>query len=88
MSHAPLQPGVAARGRARRIAVGLTVTELAARMRLSVPRICQLESCGATHVDLIARWAAALEMPPGELAFGPPERARLEGPEPEPWGRP
>jgi transcriptional regulator with XRE-family HTH domain len=71
MSHAPVQPGIASRGRARRIALGLTATELAARMRLSVPRICQLEFSGATHVDLLARWAAALEMPPGELAFGP-----------------
>ncbi len=72
--HAPLQPGVASRGRARRIALRLTVTELAARMKLSVARICQLESSGAAHVDLLARWAAALEMPPGELAFGPDEK--------------
>ncbi len=69
--HAPLQPGIAARGRARRIALGLTATELALRMRVTATRICQLEISGATHVDLLARWAAALEMPPGELAFGP-----------------
>lgn len=71
MKHSPIELEMAARGRARRKALGLTATELGQRMALSCTRISQIEASGAGTVDLVRRWAKALDMPPGELAFGP-----------------
>lgn len=66
----PVEFEMAARGRARREALGLTATELGHRMALSCARISQIEASGAGTVDLVRRWAKALEMSPSELAFG------------------
>lgn len=63
------------RGKARRIALGLTVAEVARRMRSSVQRVYMLESQGCGTLHLCERWALALEMDPRVLAFGPMNRA-------------
>lgn len=70
MKHSPIELEMAARGRARRQQMGITATELGHRMSLSCARICQIEASGAGTVDLVRRWAKALEMSPSELAFG------------------
>lgn len=70
MRHAPLEFEMGQRGRARRETLNLTVTALAKRMNVSLTRVCQLERDGASTVDVIRRWAKALDMTPGELAFG------------------
>lgn len=62
---------IAARGRARRVQLGLQGAEVAARMNIGRHRYYNLECYGAGMLVTIERWAAALEMDPRELAFGP-----------------
>ncbi len=65
------------RGKARREALGLTVADVARRMRCSVQRVYNLEAQGCGGLAVLKRWAAAIEMDPSELAFGPVDlRAR------------
>lgn len=63
---------IGARGRARRLALGLSRAELARRLGYTVQRVYSLEGAGAGMVSTVMRWASALEMDPAELAFGPP----------------
>lgn len=59
------------RAQVRRKQLGLTVAEVAARVGFSVGRVYNFECYGAGTIDLVERWARALEMDPRELAFGP-----------------
>jgi transcriptional regulator with XRE-family HTH domain len=66
---------VAERGRARRRALGLSVAAVARRMGVRRSRVHNLECYGAGSLVVVARWAVALCMDPGELAFGRPPAA-------------
>lgn len=61
------------RGQARRRELGLTVGGLAARLGCTRERVYNLECYGAGMIATVERWAVALEMDPGELAFGVPK---------------
>ena len=67
---------IARRGRERRRKLGLSVSAIAARMGARRSRVYMLECYGAGSVVVVERWAAALDMDPGELAFGRDEAAR------------
>src|SRR5262245_49660061 len=62
---------MAARGRARRIALGLSIHDLAKRIGCSYNRAWSFENDGAATMRGVRLWAKALEMNPAELAFGP-----------------
>ena len=62
---------IGTRAQVRRKQLGLTVAEVAARVGFSVGRVYNFECYGAGTIDLVERWARALEMDPRELAFGP-----------------
>lgn len=71
---------VAERGQARRRALGLSVVAIANRMGVRRARVYMLECYGAGSLEVVERWAAALDMDPGELAFGrPPAPLRRAG---------
>ena len=68
---------VAARGKARRRELGLSVRAIAKRMGARVSRVHNLECFGAGSLVVVERWAAALDMDPGVLAFGTASPAAL-----------
>lgn len=71
---------VAERGQARRRALGLSVAAIAHRMGVKRSRVYNLECFGAGSLAVVDKWAAALDMDPGELAFGrPPAALRRAG---------
>jgi len=64
---------IARRGRERRLELGLSVAEVARRMERKATWVYLLERDGVGTLGTIRRWAAALEMSPRALAFGPDE---------------
>jgi hypothetical protein len=72
MSTSPrnLEYEMARRGRERRLALGLSVNDVSARMKRKPTWVYRLEVDGAATLWTVRRWAEALEMHPGELAFG------------------
>jgi transcriptional regulator with XRE-family HTH domain len=65
------------RGKSRRVALGLTVLDVASRMHCSIQRVYNLEAQGCGGLAVLKRWAAALDMDPRELAFGKQQSAPL-----------
>lgn len=63
-------PAVGARITARRKALGLSIAQLAERLQKDQRRVGEYEREGVGTLRLVAEIAQALEMPPGELAFG------------------
>lgn len=61
---------MAKRGRARRLELGLSMHDIAARMRCTYKRVSLLENDGCVTLRVIREWARALEMKPSVLAFG------------------
>lgn len=61
------------RGKARRLALGLSTKALAQRLGCTRERVHHLECYGASTIGTVERWAQALGMDPAELAFGPRE---------------
>lgn len=70
-------PDMGERGRKRRERLGMSVGELSRRLGFSWSRVWGLENEGAGTIRIVEQWAQALDMHPGELAFGiETERAR------------
>jgi transcriptional regulator with XRE-family HTH domain len=67
---AVLNPGMGARGKARRLKLGIDRNDMAARLDVSVNRLHQMEQDGVDGLSTVTRWADALGMPAIELAFG------------------
>jgi transcriptional regulator with XRE-family HTH domain len=65
-------PDVGRRILERRTALGLTVPDLAKRLGRDPRRVSEFEREGVGTLRLVAQIARALEMWPGELAFGTP----------------
>jgi len=64
---------MAERGRQRRLSLGRDTKTVAQAMGITTNRLQQLETDGALGLHIIRRWAAALDMDPQDLAFGPPD---------------
>lgn len=64
-------PDVGARMTARRKALGMSIQQLADRLQKDPRRVGEYEREGVSTLRLVAEIAQALDMPPGELAFGP-----------------
>lgn len=62
---------MAKRGRERRLELGLSMQDIATRMRCTYKRVSLLENDGCVTLRVIREWARALEMDPRVLAFGP-----------------
>jgi transcriptional regulator with XRE-family HTH domain len=65
-----LEFDMAARGRARRLELGLTQLQLGTRMGFCDKRVSLLEQDGAATLRIVRVWAKALDMCPARLAFG------------------
>lgn len=62
------------RGKARRIALGLSTLALARRLGCTRERVHHMECYGVGTIRAVERWAKALDdMDPRELGFGPRE---------------
>lgn len=70
LSNCQAEFDIARRGRERRAELGLTIGEVAARMKRKATWVYLLERDGAGTLRTIRMWAKALEMSPRELAFG------------------
>jgi transcriptional regulator with XRE-family HTH domain len=64
-------PEMGWRGRVRRDELGIPMKELALKMGVVSQRMSQIELDGVECLGTIRRWAAALDMDPVYLAFGP-----------------
>ena len=62
------------RGRARREELGVSMKELALRLGVVSQRMSQIELDGVECLGTVRRWAAALDMDPVYLAFGPQKK--------------
>lgn len=68
------------RGKARRMALGLTTLDVARRLGCTRERLYSMECYGAASIATIERWARALDMDPRELAFGKRIDERIAAP--------
>lgn len=57
------------RGRARRLQLGLTAKEVAARIGIGKTRMSEMERYGVSTIAMAERWASALEIPFSELVW-------------------
>lgn len=64
------EPAMGERGRLRRMQLGYSLRSLAAMIGVTPAHMRDLERDGATTIRSVRRWAVALQMDPGELAFG------------------
>jgi len=69
-------PDMGARGRSRRVELGMSKQELADLLDVGIKRVSQMEQHGCEGLTAIERWAKALRMDPQELIFGRPEPSR------------